>query len=120
MVLTGSTLIAAGTGLLVVTHTVPAILAGTVLGSVGLGLLLTQTFDLLAIWIEADRVASVSGFVLVLKIIGAALGGQLAGNLMELLPPVTGFRTTIIIATPVIVASLPAAIGLGRGARALR
>lgn len=117
VVIAATLLIAVGSAVMIIDHGVPAILAGTVLGSVGLGLLLTQTFDLLAVWIEPDRVASVTGFILVLKILGAALGGQFAANLMELLPPATGFQATIIVSTVVMILSLPASLGLGRQPR---
>ncbi|KSV76076.1 hypothetical protein N185_16640 [Sinorhizobium sp. GW3] len=114
VVVTGSVLIAAGTALLIITHAIPSIVAATVLGSLGLGLLLTQTFDLLAIWIEPDRVASVSGFILVLKIAGAAFGGQFAATMMELMPPEKGFILTMVIATLMICISIPASLRLGR------
>ncbi len=116
VVVTGSALIAIGTALLIITHSIPSIIAATVLGSVGLGLLLTQTFDLLAVWIDADRVASVSGFILVLKIAGAALGGQFAATMMELLPPARGFTFAMVIATLMICISIPASLRLGRRA----
>lgn len=118
VVLLGGALIAGGTALLVVTHLLPAIVAGTVLSSVGLGLLLTQTFDLLAVWLRAERVASVSGFILVLKIVGAALGGQFAASTMELLPPGRGFTVVLLVATLMICISIPVSMGLGRTAKA--
>jgi MFS family permease len=42
----------------------------------GIGLILTQTFDLVGSIVPPERVASIGGLVYVLKMIGAAVGGQ--------------------------------------------
>src|SRR3546814_4445078 len=55
-------------------------MVGIAMGTLGfgIGLLLTQSFDLVGSTVAPHRVASIGSLIYVLKMVGAALGGQAA------------------------------------------
>jgi MFS family permease len=65
----------------------------------GIGLVITQSFDLVGAIAPPDRVASMGGLVYVLKMIGAAIGGQVTVSFVGAEPSAQGFFTGFAIAT---------------------
>jgi MFS family permease len=78
----------------------------------GIGLVITQSFDLVGAIAPPDRVASMGGLVYVLKMIGAAVGGQVTVSFVGAEPSAQGFFTGFAIATAAMVLAALTAFSL--------
>lgn len=65
----------------------------------GIGLIMTQTFDLVGSIAPPDRVASIGGLVYVLKMIGAAIGAQVTVSFVHAGSNTQGFLMGFVVAT---------------------
>lgn len=82
----------------------------------GIGMILTQTFDLVGAIVPPDRVASIGGLVYVLKMIGAAIGGQVTISFVHVAAGMQSFLTGFTIAAGAMLIAALAAFSL-RGRR---
>jgi len=78
----------------------------------GIGMILTQTFDLVGSIVPPDRVASIGGLVYVLKMIGAAVGGQVTISFVHVEADAQSFLTGFVIATGAMLIAALAAFSL--------
>jgi hypothetical protein len=86
--------------------------AGTAALGLGIGLIITQSFDLVGSVAPRERVASIGGLVYVLKMIGAAVGGQVAVSFVGAGPNPQGFLGGFSIATIAMLIAAVAAFSL--------
>lgn len=113
----GSLIAVAGPVLLIAAWNIAVV--GFAMGILGFGiaLLLTQSFDLVGTAAPAKSVASLSGLVFVLKMIGSALGGQTSTSLVGVEPSEAGFTVALMLAALGMVVSAVAAVSLLKGAK---
>jgi hypothetical protein len=78
----------------------------------GIGLILTQTFDLVGSIVPPERVASIGGLVYVLKMIGAAIGGQVTISFVHADAGAQGFLTGFAVAAAAMLIAAIAAFSL--------
>lgn len=111
----GSIAAVAGPGLLSVGGNLTVLAFATGVLGFGIGMLVTQSFDLVGSTVPQHQVGSVGSLVFVLKMVGAALGGQAAVGLMGVVPSAAGFQRATALAVAVMFVS--AAAGLSLSAR---
>ena len=102
VVLFAASLVAvAGPALLLVSGGGGILMVGIAMGTLGfgIGLLLTQSFDLVGSTVAPHRVASIGSLIYVLKMVGAALGGQAAIAFIGPSPAAANFAHAYILAT---------------------
>src|SRR3546814_13690471 len=102
MVLFAASLVAvAGPALLLVSGG-GILMVGIAMGTLGfgIGLLLTQSFDLVGSTVAPHRVASIGSLIYVLKMVGAALGGQAAIAFIGPAPTAANFAPAYTLAPP--------------------
>lgn len=104
----------AGPALLLVSGGSGIVVVGIAMGALGfgIGLLLTQSFDLVGSTVAPERVASIGSLVYVLKMVGAALGGQAAIAFIGPAPTATNFVQAFILAAAAMAGSALAAMTL--------
>ncbi len=108
----GSLIAVAAPALLLVASDV--MMVGVAMGALGLGigLIITQSFDLVGSTVPQDRVASMSSLIYVLKMVGASLGGQASTSLIGTVPSSENFSHALLLALAVMAASALAALTL--------
>lgn len=108
----GSLVAIAGPVLLLVSRDVTTIGIATGALGFGIGLLLTQSFDLVGTALPVERVASLSSLIFVIKMIGSAFGGQISMSLVGSAPSSAGFADALTLAVVAMAISVIAALSL--------
>ncbi|MFC9249818.1 MFS transporter [Amycolatopsis thailandensis] len=121
MVLSSVPIMASSAILLLARHELIMLVFAAGLLGLGIGLGLTQAMNVVSSAVPAERVASATGFVMVMRSVGSTLGAQVSGTVLasELIPGTplpawSSFTAIFVIATVVGLTSIAASFALPR------
>ncbi|WP_236795490.1 MFS transporter [Amycolatopsis sp. GM8] len=121
MVLSCVPIVASSAVLFLARHDGTMLALSSGLAGLGIGIGLTQAMNIVSSSVPAERVASASGFILVVRSVGGTLGAQVSGSILASdlitgtpLPTWSAFGTIFVISIVVGVGALAASLALPR------